>query len=116
MIYQCFEEPNSSESLLDWQYVQSRFPWGVILLLGGGYAISDAFKVSGLSYSIGSHLSALAALPPTVIMCLMCLLASVMTEVASNTATASILLPIVAQMVRRYDGHSWFCSAVSFLS
>ena len=93
------QEPRSSASLLDWSYVQQKFPWNVLLLLGGGYAISDASKVSGLSHWIGHHLSALSFLPPIVIMGLMCLLASVITEVASNTATASILLPIVAQMV-----------------
>lgn len=92
-------EPKSSASLLDWSYVQQKFPWNVLLLLGGGYAISDASKVSGLSHWIGHHLSALSFLPPIVIMGLMCLLASLITEVASNTATASILLPIVAQMV-----------------
>ena len=92
-------EPKSSPGLLDWSYVQQKFPWNVLLLLGGGYAISDASKISGLSHWIGHHLSGLSFLPPIVIMGLMCFLASMMTEVASNTATASILLPIVAQMV-----------------
>jgi len=93
------EKTQPSPSLLDWNYVQQKFPWNVLLLLGGGYAISDASKVSGLSIWIGQSLSGLAALPPIAIMILMCLMASTLTEVASNTATASILLPIVAQMV-----------------
>lgn len=93
------EEVRPSPALLDWNYVQQKFPWNVLLLLGGGYAISDASKVSGLSLWMGSQLSVLGALPPIAVMILMCLLASLITEVASNTATASILLPIVAQMV-----------------
>ena len=80
--------------------MQQRFPWSVLLLLGGGYAISDASKVSGLSILLAHYLSALAALPPFAVMFLMCLLASAMTEIASNAAVASILLPIVAQIVR----------------
>nr|CAH0112211.1 unnamed protein product [Daphnia galeata] len=98
----CFSKPGrasgSSPALLEWSYVQQRFPWSVLLLLGGGYAISDASKVSGLSILLAHYLSALAALPPFAVMFLMCLLASAMTEIASNAAVASILLPIVAQI------------------
>ena len=79
--------------------MQQKFPWNVLLLLGGGYVISDASKVSGLSYWLGHKLSVIQFLPPVVVSILMCLVATVLTEVASNTATASILLPIVAQMV-----------------
>ena len=93
------ENPRPSPSLLDWKYVQQKFPWNVLLLLGGGYVISDASKVSGLSYWLGHKLSVIQFLPPVVVSILMCLVATVLTEVASNTATASILLPIVAQMV-----------------
>lgn len=92
--------PGSSPALLEWSYVQQRFPWSVLLLLGGGFAISDASKASGLSFMLANHLSALAALPPFAVMFLVCLLASAMTEIASNSAVASILLPIVAQIVR----------------
>ena len=102
------EKVQPSPSLLDWNHVQQKFPWNVLLLLGGGFAISEASKVSGLSVWIGRNLSVLATLPPIAIMILLCLLASLMTEVASNTATASILLPIVAQMVEKqmFGGHS----------
>lgn len=92
----------SSPALLDWPYVQQKFPWSVLLLLGCGYVISDASKVSGLTLSVGNSLSSLATLPPSAVMVLMCLLASIVTELASNTAVASILVPIVAQIVRKF--------------
>ncbi len=95
-----FPAPGSSPALLEWSYVQQRFPWSVLLLLGGGFAISDASKASGLSFMLANYLSAMAALPPFAVMFLICLLASAMTEIASNAAVASILLPIVAQIVR----------------
>ena len=41
------EQPSSS--LLDWDYAKDKLPWGIVLLLGGGFALSDACKVSGLS-------------------------------------------------------------------
>ena len=82
--------------------MQQRFPWSVLLLLGGGFAISDASKVSGLSVMLANYLSALDTLPPFAVMFLLCFLASTMTEIASNAAVASILLPIVAQIVRYF--------------
>jgi len=87
-----------SPALLDWDYVQAKLPWGLILLLGGGFAISEASKVSGLSLWIGRQLSALQVLPPFAIMVIICVMAATITEVASNTATTNILLPILGEM------------------
>ncbi len=88
-----------SPSLLDWNHIQQKFPWSTLFLLGGGLAMSDATNASGLSILIGQSLSGLPVLPPIAILILMCSLTSALTEVASNTALASILLPIVAQIV-----------------
>ncbi|CAC5416112.1 SLC13A2_3_5 [Mytilus coruscus] len=44
--------------ILDWPTVEKKFPWGVLLLIGGGFALADACEKSGLSSWIGSHLEA----------------------------------------------------------
>jgi len=62
--------------------------------------MSDASKVSGLSGWMGEQLAMLAVLPNFGILVLVCFLTSWMTEVVSNTATANIVLPILAKMVR----------------
>ena len=67
-------------------------------LKGSGFAVSDASKVSGLSNWMGSQLSALNALPHFAILIIVCLITTWTTEVVSNTATANIVLPILAQM------------------
>lgn len=67
-------------------------------MIGSGFALSDASKVSGLSKWLGYQLSALQALPPFAILVICCMLTTWMTEIVSNTATANIVLPILAQM------------------
>ena len=93
-----------SEALLNWDYVQDRLPWGIVLLLGGGFALSDASKESGLSAWLGTQLAGLGDLPPLAIMFIICIMTATVTEIASNTATANILLPILAEMVSKI----WF--------
>ena len=67
--------------------------------LGGGFALSDAVKVSGLSDWLGIQLEGLKVLPQFATLVIVCVMTAIVTEVASNTATANILLPVLAKMV-----------------
>ena len=40
----------SSEPLITWRIVEKRVPWGIILLLGGGFALAKGCEVSGKPY------------------------------------------------------------------
>ena len=40
--------------LLDWKAIMSKTSWGVILLLGGGYALADVSKVISASFDFSS--------------------------------------------------------------
>lgn len=85
----------SQGPLLDWE-TASRIPWGLVLLFGGGIAISAGFKATGLSGFVGSTLGLLGAVHPVLLTALVALVVTFLTEVTSNTATAAILLPILA--------------------
>ena len=63
---------------------------------GGGFALADAVLVSGLNALLGDSLSVLHDLPANVVALLLMILVSVTTSVASNVATASIFVPVVA--------------------
>ena len=69
-----------------------------MLLLGGGFALAKAIDVSGLSYWIGSQLEVLDFLDPAVLCLIVCAGAALATEVTSNVATVSILLPILENL------------------
>lgn len=81
--------------LLTWQ-AAARIPWGLLVLVGGGIALARAFAESGLSASIGNALSTIADWPLALTIVVICLVVSFMTELASNTATATLLMPILA--------------------
>ena len=82
--------------LMDWR-TASRLPWDVLLLLGGGFCLAHAFKVSGLDAVLGGLLApALAGQSSWVVVGAVCLLVAALTEVTSNTATTAVLLPVMA--------------------
>jgi sodium-dependent dicarboxylate transporter 2/3/5 len=81
--------------LLDWETAE-RIPWGMLVLFGAGISIATAFTASGLSETIGGLLSGLAELPLLPIMLITCLAVTFLTETTSNTATTTLLMPILA--------------------
>jgi sodium-dependent dicarboxylate transporter 2/3/5 len=87
--------PNARTGLLDW-HAAAGIPWDILLLFGGGFALAHGFQQSGLTEWIGSQLGFLRQVHWFVLMAVVALVTIFLTEVTSNTATASMLLPIVA--------------------
>ncbi len=81
--------------LLDWD-TAADIPWGMLILFGAGIAIAAAFGASGLSAAIGAALSALANWPTMLVLLTICLSVTFLTEATSNTATTTLLMPILA--------------------
>jgi sodium-dependent dicarboxylate transporter 2/3/5 len=83
--------------LLDWATAE-RIPWGMLLLFGGGLVLAKAFTASGLSEAVGGSLNALATLPTPLLVGVICLMVTFLTEITSNTATTAMLMPLLAAM------------------
>lgn len=81
--------------LLDWE-TAVRIPWGVLILFGGGIALAKAFGVSGLTLVLGNLLGTLTAMHTLAMILVICLVVTFLTEVTSNTATATVLMPVLA--------------------
>ena len=91
-----FLVPNGhGQRLLDWKTAE-KIPWGILILFGGGIAIAKAFVNSGLSAALGELLAGFTAMPLVVLIALICLSVTFLTEVTSNTATTVLLMPILA--------------------
>jgi sodium-dependent dicarboxylate transporter 2/3/5 len=80
---------------LDWQTVQSKTPWGILILFGGGFALASGFGVSGLDKWIGSKLTGVSDWPLWMTVLTICLAVTFLTELTSNTATTTMILPIL---------------------
>jgi sodium-dependent dicarboxylate transporter 2/3/5 len=78
---------------MDWK-TASRLPWDMILLFGGGFALASGFDSTELAKWMGAALQEpLQTFPPWLTVAVVCLILIMMTELASNVATVSAILP-----------------------
>lgn len=82
-------------TLLTWPETKAA-PWDVILMFGGGLALAEGITGSGLALWMGQQLEAVASLPVWVVALLLTALVILVTEFASNVATASGFMPVIA--------------------
>ena len=97
-VFLCFLIPaggkgRNGQALLDWSSAEG-IPWGVLLLFGGGMSLAGAISSSGLSSYIGGSLSVVTTYPTIVIILIVTTMVLFLTEVTSNIATASALMPV----------------------
>uniref|UniRef100_H0X5Q5 Solute carrier family 13 member 1 n=1 Tax=Otolemur garnettii TaxID=30611 RepID=H0X5Q5_OTOGA len=108
--------------LITWKEFQSFMPWDIAILVGGGFALADGCEVSGLSQWIGNKLSPLGSLPVWLIILITSLMVTTLTEVASNPATITLLLPILSPLAEAIEVNpllilipSTLCTSFAFL-
>ncbi|WP_462324981.1 SLC13 family permease [Desulfoplanes sp.] len=82
------------EFLLDWK-TAVKIPWDIILLFGGGLALANGFAKSGLAVWLATQLTGLQGTNMVVFIGIVVLLVVFLTEITSNTATATLLVPIM---------------------
>lgn len=83
--------------LLVWQEAD-RAPWGVIMMFGGGLALAAGMQASGLAAWLGQALLPLAAVPLWLVALAIVAMVVLITEFASNVATASGIMPVIASL------------------
>nr|WP_249138914.1 DASS family sodium-coupled anion symporter [Actibacterium sp. MT2.3-13A] len=79
--------------LLDWSHAAT-LRWDVLILFGGGLALAGLLEGSGLAGWIGQRAATLQGLSLPLLIAVMAALIVLVGELASNTAMASIFLPI----------------------
>ncbi|GFT08271.1 hypothetical protein TNCV_1438771 [Trichonephila clavipes] len=94
-----------SDPLLKWSAVQKKLPWGLVILLGGGFALAAGTLKSGLSKWLGAQMVELSILSPFVVQIILCVCTATLTEIMSNSTVATILLPVVNEMAIAFHVH-----------
>ncbi|QEF98347.1 Sodium-dependent dicarboxylate transporter SdcS [Stieleria maiorica] len=90
--------------LLDWEDTKN-LPWGIVLLFGGGMALAEGFTSSGLAVWIGSQTTLLESVSMLLLVLILVAAVNFLTEITSNLATTSMLLPILASMAVSMNVH-----------
>ena len=85
------------KKLITWKEA-SQVPWGVVMIVGGGYAVASGFVTTGLADWLGIQLTFINTLPFFLVLIVVLAFVLIFTEFNSNTASANILLPMLASM------------------
>jgi len=109
-------------SILEWHEDKEHIPYRIMFLFGAGFAIALGFTQTGLAKEIASHLLSLASMPMIVFMVIVATMVTFTTEVTSNTALISIMLPILYEVansvgldVRLFMMLATVCASYAFM-
>lgn len=94
------------EFLLDWNTAVT-IPWDILILFGGGFALALGFSESGLTKDVAEKLNILEGSNLIIIIAAVTTLVILVTEVTSNTATATISLPIMIALAEAMKVHPY---------
>lgn len=104
MLFLIPAKSSKASHLMDWN-TAVKLPWGILLLFGGGLAIAAGFTSSGLSEWIGAQLTGLQGVHILILILSVTALVTFLTEITSNTATATMMYPIMAALALAVDVH-----------
>lgn len=81
--------------LLNWK-TAANIPWGMLILFAGGITLATAFRETGISTQLGASFSAVAGYSVILVVAVIAIGVTFITEVTSNLATTALMMPILA--------------------
>jgi len=88
-------------SILNWMDDKEHIPYRIMFLFGAGFAIASAFTKTGMATEIASHLVSFSEMPLLVFLLIIATMVTFTTEITSNTALISIMLPILYEVAEQ---------------
>lgn len=88
-------------SILDWMQDKEDIPYRIMFLFGAGFAIAAAFTKTGMASEIASHLVSFSNMPILLFLLIIAVMVTFTTEITSNTALISIMLPILYKVAEQ---------------
>ncbi|MCW9046613.1 MAG: SLC13 family permease [Gammaproteobacteria bacterium] len=109
-------------NILNWEQDKNNIPYRIMFLFGAGFTIAMAFTETGMAKEMASHLLELTSLPVILFMLIVAAMVTFTTEVTSNTALISIMLPILYEVsnqagldVRLFMVIATVCASYAFM-
>ncbi len=82
-------------NVLNWKDDAHKVPYQIMFLFGAGFSIAKAFSGTGLADEIASYLLVMTDMSPILLLFSVAMLITFTTEITSNTALISIMLPVI---------------------
>jgi len=82
-------------NILSWKDDSEKVPYKIMFLFGAGFSIAKAFSATGLADEVASYLLVMTDMPPILLLFSVAMLITFTTEITSNTALISIMLPVI---------------------
>uniref|UniRef100_A0A1I8Q5M1 Citrate transporter-like domain-containing protein n=2 Tax=Stomoxys calcitrans TaxID=35570 RepID=A0A1I8Q5M1_STOCA len=86
------------KALMSWEFTHANTPWGLVFLLGGGFALADASQESGMAKLLGEALSGLSAWPDLAVQGAAIFAGTFLTNFSANVPICNILIPVVQEL------------------
>lgn len=93
---------DNRERLLNW-HVAERIPWGIVILFGGGLSLAAAMEATGLAEWIGDAIAGMEGVSAIGLVAILVVVTILVSELASNVATLTSMLPVVAAVAVATD-------------
>ncbi|NPA59018.1 MAG: SLC13/DASS family transporter [Epsilonproteobacteria bacterium] len=87
--------------ILEWESDSKEIPFKIIFLFGAGFSIAKAFSATGLADEVASYLISMTHLTPLLLLFSVAILITFTTEITSNTALISIMLPVIYSVAQQ---------------
>jgi sodium-dependent dicarboxylate transporter 2/3/5 len=87
--------------VLEWEGDSVKIPYKIIFLFGAGFSIAKAFGATGLADKVATYLINMTHITPLLLLFSVALLITFTTEITSNTALISIMLPVIYSVAQQ---------------
>ena len=88
-------------NILNWMEDKNSIPYRIMFLFGAGFSIANAFGQTGLADKVASYLVDMTHLSPLFLLLAVAILITFTTEITSNTALISIMLPVIYSVAEK---------------
>ena len=88
-------------NVLEWMEDKAKIPYRIMFLFGAGFSIAKAFSETGLASEVASYLINMTELHPIILLFVVAMLITFTTEITSNTALISIMLPVIYSVAQQ---------------